>query len=218
MSSTLPTLTTTSYAILGMVGLRSCTTYELGKAMQRSFDYFWPRARSLVYAEVKRLATLGLLTAHKDFVGRRARTTYTITVEGRAALAAWLNRPPQGFALEVEGLLRIYLANFGTRDDLLQALETMRQEAITMLAIAADFKQGYLTGTAPFMDQVHLRALLNDFLSNFAAFTYEWAVRSLATVSSWSDLDPTGKQAAALETFTHIPPLPDSPLDKPAEK
>src|SRR5438270_14089283 len=91
-------LTPTSYAILGMAGIRPCTTHELSKAMQRSFDYFWPRARSLVYAEVKRLAGLGLLHAVKDAVGERPRTTYAITPDGRTALASWLRTPPTTFA------------------------------------------------------------------------------------------------------------------------
>jgi DNA-binding PadR family transcriptional regulator len=97
-------LTPTSFAILGMVGhLRSCTTYELGKAMQASFDYFWPRARSLVYAEVKRLAALGQLDARKDFVGKRPRTTYTLTPAGREALVAWLQTTRRRLASSSKG-------------------------------------------------------------------------------------------------------------------
>jgi len=209
MSTSAPKLTTTSYAILGMVGLRACTTYELSKLMQRSFDYFWPRARSLVYAEVKRLAVLGLLSAQKDFVGRRPRTTYTITAACRSALASWLSTPPQVFALEIEGLLRLYLAGFGTRDDLLLSLETLRQEAATMLRIAGDFKELYLAGTSPFMDQIHLRALLNDFLANYAAFAYQWAGRAMETVRDWPDLSPDGKRDAALSTIAGLPPPAD---------
>jgi DNA-binding PadR family transcriptional regulator len=212
MSSSDVNLTPTSYAILGMVGLQPCTTYALSKAMQRSFDYFWPRARSLVYAEVKRLAGLGLLDAHRDAVGRRPRTTYSITPVGRAALAAWLSTPPRTFALELEGLLRIYLASFGTQRDLLQTLETVRQDAETMLGIAAEFKRAYLQGTSPFMDQVHLRALLNDFLGNYAAFVQQWAARSIATINSWADLSPEGKADRAIETFAHLPPLDGAPF------
>jgi DNA-binding PadR family transcriptional regulator len=200
-------VTSTSCAILGMVGLRPCTTYELHRVMQRSFDYFWPRARSLVYAEVKRLAALGLVSAQKDFVGRRPRTTYAITPQGRAALAAWLRTRPQTFALEIEGLLRVYLAPFGTREDRLQTLEAVRDEAETMLRIAADFKRAYLEGTSPSMDQVHIRALLDDFLGNFAGFVREWAERSITTVSAWEDLGPGGKTRAALDTIARMPAL-----------
>src|SRR5581483_6027385 len=108
MSRAKPKLSANSYAILGMVGLRTCTTYELSKLMETSFDYFWPRARSLVYAEVKRLAGLKLLKARRDFVGRRPRTTYSITKAGEQVLAEWLSTRPQVFALELEGLLRLY--------------------------------------------------------------------------------------------------------------
>lgn len=201
-----PRLTSTSYAILGMVGMRPCTTYELGVAMQRSFDYFWPRARSLVYREVKRLATLGLLDATRDLVGRRPRTTYRITEAGREALAEWLRSPPQAFSLEVEALLRLYLAPFGDRQDLLDALQAVRRDADRMLGIAAAFQRAYLDGTSPFMDQVHLRALLNDFLANYAQLVHDWSERSLATVGGWSDLDPGGKGAAALALIGRLPP------------
>lgn len=199
-------LTSTSYAILGMVALlRSCTTYELGNAMRASFDYFWPRVRSLVYAEVKRLAALELLDARKDSVGRRPRTTYSITPSGRAALASWLSTPPRIFALEFEGLLRVYLSALGTREDLVQSLEAVRAEAEVMLGIGTTMVTGYLEGTSPVMEQIHLRALLNDFLLNYAQLVVDWSKRSLATVESWDDLGPEGKRAAALDLFRQLP-------------
>ncbi|HLJ66515.1 MAG TPA: PadR family transcriptional regulator [Chloroflexota bacterium] len=190
--------------------LGTCTTYELGKAMQGSFDYFWPRARSLIYAEVKRLGVLGLLEARKDSVGKRPRTTYSSTPAGKEALAAWLTTPPRTFTLEFEGLLRVYLAPFGTRDDLLQALQTVAGQADTMLHVGAAFKRSYLEGTSPFMDQIHVRALLNDFLVNYADLVRQWSERSIASVRGWEDLTPEGKLEAALGTFTNLP-IQDSP-------
>ena len=199
-------LTSTSYAILGMVQmLGACTTYELGKAMQGTFDYFWPRARSLIYAEVKRLAALGLLDAQKDYVGKRPRTTYASTEAGREALASWLDTPPRTFALEFEGLVRVYLAPFGSRDNLLQALEAVAEQAETMLQVGAGFRRGYLEGTSPFMDQVHVRALLNDFLLNYVDLVRRWSERSIETVRSWEDLTPAGKQENALRTIAGLP-------------
>jgi DNA-binding PadR family transcriptional regulator len=204
MSIAEPKLTSTAYAILGLIGLRPRTTHELSVAMQTNFDYFWPRARSLIYAEVKRLAKLGLLTAEQGFVGRRPRTTYAITPAGRAALATWLATPPRTFALELEGLLRLYLAPFGTREDLIHNLETVRDQAETMLRVAHEFQLAYLAGTSPAMDQVHLRALLIDFLANYAEFAWAWAERSLATVEAWNDLTPDGKGDAALATIAGV--------------
>src|SRR5687767_10885025 len=95
-------LSTTSYALLGQIALRSRTSYELAAEMRRNVHYFWPRAESLVYAELKRLAGEGLVAAERSFVGKRPRTTYAITPAGRTALAAWLGTRPRPFALELE--------------------------------------------------------------------------------------------------------------------
>jgi len=46
-----PALTTTSYALLGLLALRSWTTYELTKQVQRSLGWFWPRTERKLYDE-----------------------------------------------------------------------------------------------------------------------------------------------------------------------
>ncbi len=55
--------TTTSYALLGLLGLRDWTTYELARQVQRSLHWFWPRAERKLYDEPKRLVADGLATA-----------------------------------------------------------------------------------------------------------------------------------------------------------
>lgn len=200
-------LSTTSHAILGLLAYRPATAYELAKGMETNFAYLWPHARSHVFAETKKLAELGLAQATPDAVGRRARTVYSLTATGRGALEQWLATPPTSFALEIEGLVRLFLAPFGTRDDLLQALEAMRAEAEVMLHVAGSINEQYLQGTAPAQEQVHLRALLVDFLTRFAELTEAWAARSLATVAAWDDLRLEGKEAAALGTIAAAPRL-----------
>ena len=53
-------LTTTSYAILGLLAVRPWSTYELTRQMDRSLGRFWPRAESKLYEEPKKLAAQGL--------------------------------------------------------------------------------------------------------------------------------------------------------------
>ncbi len=53
-------LTSTSYAILGLLSLRPWTTYELAQQMQRALGQFWPRAESKLYEEPKKLVEHGL--------------------------------------------------------------------------------------------------------------------------------------------------------------
>lgn len=199
------TLTTTSYALLGQIGLRSWTTYELAAEMRRNVRYFWPRAESLIYAEVKRLADRGLVTAEKRARGKRSGTVYTITPAGREALKAWLATKPRGFALELETLLRVFLARFGTRDDLLASLEASREDAASLLAVGQAIQREYLAGSAPFQEDVHLRAIVFDFLRSFAEMLEQWADRTQAEVAGWHDLSPDGKQARALEIIAGSP-------------
>ena len=77
-------LTTTSYAILGMLAIRPWSTYALTQQMQRSLHHLWPRAESNLYAEAKRLVEAGMATADVEKTGRRARPVYTISPAGRA--------------------------------------------------------------------------------------------------------------------------------------
>src|SRR6476620_9183008 len=83
--------TTTSFAILGLLSLRTWSTYELAKQVSRSLHWFWPRAERKLYDEPKVLVADGLATASKSFTGERPRTVYEITDAGRAALTAWLD-------------------------------------------------------------------------------------------------------------------------------
>ena len=66
-------LTTTSYAILGLLAVRSWSTYELTRQMEWSLGRFWPRAKSKLYEEPKKLEALGLATSRQETMGRRKR-------------------------------------------------------------------------------------------------------------------------------------------------
>src|SRR5215813_2631780 len=105
--STAP-LTTTSYAVLGLLSIRPWSSYELTQQMDRSLGRVWPRAVSKLYEEPKKLASHGLARAVSEQNGRRTRAVYTITDKGRYALAEWLHDPGEGPALEFEQLLKVF--------------------------------------------------------------------------------------------------------------
>jgi hypothetical protein len=54
MSRIVRELTTTSYAILGLLAIRPWSTYELARQMQRDLRFVWPRAESCMKAGAKR--------------------------------------------------------------------------------------------------------------------------------------------------------------------
>jgi DNA-binding PadR family transcriptional regulator len=198
-------LSATSAALLGQLAWREQSSYELVKAMGGNVRFFWPRAESHVYREVKRLTAGGLATASRGATGRRPRTTYRITAAGRAALAGWLAQPPGGVALEHEPLLRAFISSNGSRADLLRAIAAAREQAEAMIAIGDGIADQYLSRTHPFQDEVHIRAVTFDYLYGWARFTIEWADRCEDEVRRWPDLRPgPAKERRALTRIRAI--------------
>jgi DNA-binding PadR family transcriptional regulator len=197
------------------------SAYELAAEMQHCFEYFWPRAEVRVYDDAKSLVAGGYVRAKEQFVGRRRRTHYAITAKGRRALAAWLDTPAQAISLEFEGLLKVYLARFGTREELLATLDRTLADAEYMLQVATNVRQVYLECRAPFQeDHVHIWAFIYDFLVDYFQMLHGWAERTKREVESWVDLTPEGKRERALEIFErHVPapwmmPTPPQPDDE----
>ena len=52
-------MSTTSYAILGLLAVKPWTTHELVQQVDRSLRRFWPRAQSKLYEEPKKLVDHG---------------------------------------------------------------------------------------------------------------------------------------------------------------
>ena len=157
-------LTPTSYVILGHLALRSWSTYELAKQLERSTRHYWPRAQSKIYEEPKKLVARGLATATREYTGRRPRTVYTITAAGREALRRWLDEPPQPPLAEFEGAVKLLFAEQGTKSQLLANLASIREQAeqtrAEHAALAADLAQ---TG-GPFPDRLPVNALVFRFM------------------------------------------------------
>jgi DNA-binding PadR family transcriptional regulator len=130
--------------------------------------FFWQPAESRTYAEAKVLVERGGASSEVVAVGRRTRTVYKITPAGKKALRNWLASPPRATALECEPLLRVFLGDFADAEAMRRALDQTRRDAEAILNVGRRVSQEYLAGTAPFQDQVQLRAFVFDFLSHHA--------------------------------------------------
>jgi DNA-binding PadR family transcriptional regulator len=88
-----PSLTPTSYVVLGLVGaFGPCTSYDMKRSVAVSIGYFWSFPHSQLYAEPARLVELGLLSEERESTGRKRRL-YALTSAGRRALRTWLAEP-----------------------------------------------------------------------------------------------------------------------------
>ncbi len=188
-------LTTTSYAILGMLAIQPWSTYALTQQMGRSLRHLWPRAESNVYAEPKRLVAAGLATATVEQTGRRERTVYTITPAGRAALQHWLGQGSSASRFESEALLKVLFAPEGSREDLLRNLQAVRDEARETLAFCDVLAADYLQGISPFQERAHLNVLIFRWIRDHAAMQEEWATWALAEVATWPESGTPDEQA-----------------------
>lgn len=185
--SSAPSLTTTSYAILGLLAVKPWTTHELVQQVDRSLRRVWPRAQSKLYEEPKKLVAHGYARATDDPVGRRHRTRYTITAKGRRALAAWLSQPGDGPMLECEQLVKIHFADSGTKADVLANLKAARAWVLEQNEENLATGRAYLEGRGAFPERAALNQLTGRFLTEFYAMVARWVRWATEVAEPWPD-------------------------------
>ena len=194
-------LTTTSYAILGLLAVRPWSTYELAKQMRRTLHFAWPRAESNVYAEPKRLVEAGLATAEVQATGKRTRTLYNITPKGRDALELWLSTESAPSRFESETLLKVLFGNYGAKEELLATLRGFGAEASEAKEFWTTVADEFLRGAAPFPARVHVNALFFRLFWLQAATHAAWAEWAIEHVESWPDTATPVDVEASLDVF-----------------
>jgi PadR family transcriptional regulator, regulatory protein AphA len=119
-------LTPFSYAVLVLVGEGGAGAHDLVRMMREGQYVFWAAAASQWYAEPKRLAGLGYLSAEKAPGRTHERTHYTLTDAGRDALRAWLAEPSAFTRIQCEPVVRLLGAEYADPEALLGSLESLR--------------------------------------------------------------------------------------------
>lgn len=212
--STPPPLTSTSFAILGLLAVKPWTTHELVQQVDRSLRRIWPRATSKLYEEPKKLVAHRYARATDDSVGRRPRTRYTITAKGRRALAAWLSEPGDGPILECEQLVKIHFADSGTKADVLANLDAARAWVLEQNEENLTTARAYVEGRSAFPERAALNQLPGRFLTEFYVMVARWVQWATEKVERWPDdvtRAPFDTSAAeeAVELAESIPRLLD---------
>jgi len=184
------TPTATSYALLGLLAIRSWSSYELAKQMGRALHYVLPRAESNVYAEAKRLVADGFVSTTRESIGRRSRTVYTITPTGQAALDAWLATPPRAMTLEAEGLVKVLFSTRSSREAIIDHLQAIEMDAAVPQASWIAVATEYLEDRGPFPERLHVNTLFWAFAARYTRMRIEWARWAAAVVAEWPESGP----------------------------
>ena len=200
-------LSTTSYAILGLLALRPWSAYELSQQMRRNIGEFWPRAERGIYDEPKNLVAHGYATATDEQTGRRTRTVYAITAAGRRAYRAWLaeeSAPPQ---FESEAVLRIAFAEHGTTRAALATLAALRAQAADRRRFTTDIARDYVEGRGLYPDRVHTISLVVRFFSDYYTLLERWAGWASGEIEAWGDVRHPPDAGSPLDTLAEVAAL-----------
>ena len=195
--------TATSFAILGLLGIQPWTAYELVAQSRRSLHWFWPRSEAHLYAELKRIVERGHAEA-EVVEDRRQRTRYTITPDGRVALRDWLRTEPQPAIIEIEGMLRLLLADQGSKDDLRAALEATARQTRETRAVQLPLIAELLTTGGHFPQRAHLTERLIAFYDEFNRLLIRWCDETLAEIDTWPDTHDVGLTRNARQRLEHV--------------
>jgi DNA-binding PadR family transcriptional regulator len=139
-------LNSLSYVVLALVGNGGASAHDVARMVKQGSPVYWDGATSKVYAEPKRLARLGYLSASAAPGRTRSRTMYAITASGKHALAQRLAEPAGFPRIKNEAHLRLLAGDMIDDATIVESFRAMRPELDRldelidqMLAQADDF-------------------------------------------------------------------------------
>jgi PadR family transcriptional regulator AphA len=121
-------LTSNSYVVLALVGEGGASAHELVQMARQGAPVYWASAASKLYAEPKRLAALGYLTARQAPGRTNPRTLYRLTAAGREALVEWLSRPAGFPRIKNEAHLRLLAGDLVGDERIVESFRGMSTE------------------------------------------------------------------------------------------
>jgi PadR family transcriptional regulator, regulatory protein AphA len=187
---------TATYALLGLLAVRSWTGYELAGQAHRSLRYIWPTSEAHLYREQKRLVRLGWATADSELVGRRPRTRYSITAQGRAALREWAETEPGAPGFEVEGIVRTFFCDMGSVDALASSMRSTSRQARERIDDLLGFVEEYLETGGAFPDRLHVVALALEVVTDLLGTVETYFERTAHEVERWDTAEGRGLDSA----------------------
>ena len=129
-------LSSVGKVILGAVGARPRTGYEIKQLVDHSTRFFWAASYGQIYPELGRLEAAGLVEGTSDPRGGRKRRVYRTTADGREALRTWLLSPDAIHEVRDEALLKLFFAAALEPVEALEVVRALRQgrrEAVDQL-------------------------------------------------------------------------------------
>ena len=117
--------------MLGLLSFGPRSGYDLLKLVESSIGFFWSPAKSRVYAELKRLSSLGLVSEERVIQeDRPSKRVYSLTPEGQAVLSRWLrsiDTDPDEIRSQL--LLKLFFGRLADPASVIALVRKRREEA-----------------------------------------------------------------------------------------
>jgi PadR family transcriptional regulator AphA len=162
--------TAVTWAVLGLLGVKPMSGYDIKRAVDRTIRHFWAASYGQIYPELKRLEEAGWIAGKDADRGGRARRVYRITAAGRRQLDGWLHGYETRIEMRDESLLRLFFADVLPPDEALGLLAARREGYRMMLAYLRSLDDGE-GEDPPFIDLVYRWGL------DYCEWGIEWCDR-----------------------------------------
>jgi PadR family transcriptional regulator, regulatory protein AphA len=166
-------LSPTAYVILGTLGMRPMSGYDIKGLVDNSTRFFWAASYGQIYPELRRLKAAGLIEGTAEPESGRGRTVYRLTAEGRARLREWLAEEPEAFEMRDEALLKLFFAAASGGRDAPGALAAKRARHEEIVARLRELEPKVADGDRSFQ---HLVLTYGIECNEWAA---QWCERAL---------------------------------------
>ena len=137
---------TLRYIILGLLGARPMTGYDIKQAFDRALASYWNAGNSQIYTTLKNLSQAHLVESEVIVqTSRPNRKVYRLTAAGRTELDHWLaEEVPERFSKD-EFLIKLFFCGEIADELALRHLQEHRESLLKQLAHMEWVRQEYTT-------------------------------------------------------------------------
>ena len=137
---------TLRYIILGLLGARPMSGYDIKQAFDRALASYWNAGNSQIYTTLKNLSQAHLVESEVIVqTSRPNRKVYRLTTDGQAELDRWLEEEvPERFSKD-EFLIKLFFCGEIADEVALRHLQEHRESLLKQLAHMEWARQQYAT-------------------------------------------------------------------------
>jgi len=141
-----PSRNTLRYIMLGLLGIRPMSGYDIKQTFERAVASYWNAGNSQIYTTLKNLHRAGLIDAEVIVqTSRPNRKVYRLTPTGEAELQRWLQEEvPERFTKD-EFLTKLFFCGEAADETALIHLQEHRKSLLNQLAHMEWARQEYAT-------------------------------------------------------------------------